>query len=119
MMRIFIIMTLFLSIGVLSAQEIKFGSETVDIGVQPANTEVKRQVSITNVGKAPLILTDVKSSCGCTIPEWPKDPILPGKSAKLTIAVKRGAGTFSKVIEVFSNDTQQSRRVLRVKGEFK
>lgn len=70
-----------------------------------------------NTGKEPLVLTNAKASCGCTVPSWPKEPIKKGQSA--TIKVKYNTnriGNFSKSITVTSNATN-STVVLRIKGK--
>ena len=70
----------------------------------------------TNTGDAPLLLTNVRSSCGCTIPEWPKKPIRPGNKATIKVRYNtRVIGGFSKTISVYSNagDTPV---VLHIKG---
>jgi len=58
-----------------------------------------------NVGKEPLIFTKVKASCSCTVPEWPKDPILPGKSSVLKVSFNTAgkSGPFSKTVYIYSN----------------
>ena len=69
-----------------------------------------------NTGKADLLLTNCRSSCGCTVPEWPKDPIAPGKKA--TIKVKyntQRVGAINKSITVESNAVN-NRVVLNIKG---
>ena len=77
----------------------------------------ERFFTITNTGNKPLVLTNVKASCGCTTPEWSKDPILPGKTAQIKVGYNTGIkGSFNKVIEVFSNDAANSRSVLYIKG---
>jgi len=69
-----------------------------------------------NTGKADLILTNCRSSCGCTVPEWPKDPIAPGKKAhiKVTYNTQR-VGAINKSITVESNATN-NRVILTIKG---
>ncbi len=69
-----------------------------------------------NTGKADLILTNCRASCGCTVPSWPKDPIAPGKKA--TIHVKYNTnrvGAINKTITVESNAVN-SRVTLSIKG---
>jgi len=69
-----------------------------------------------NTGTEPLLLTNVRSSCGCTIPEWPKEPIPQG--GKGTIRVNYNTqltGTFSKSISVFSNATATP-VILKIRG---
>ena len=75
--------------------------------------------TFTNIGKTPLILTNVVSSCGCTTPIWPKAPIKPGEKAEIEVGYNTNiVGPFSKQITVFSNG-KTSPIVLRIKGEVK
>jgi hypothetical protein len=70
----------------------------------------------TNTGTEPLILSNVRSSCGCTIPEWPHEPINAGQSS--TIMVKydtKRIGVFNKSISVYSNASEEP-VVLHIKG---
>ena len=69
-----------------------------------------------NTGKTPLILTKPQSSCGCTIPDWPKEPILPGKSSviKVTYDTKK-IGVINKEVTVYSNSKDGSVK-LTIKG---
>lgn len=69
-----------------------------------------------NTGKADLILTNCRASCGCTVPEWPKDPIAPGKKAtiKVTYNTQR-VGPFNKTVTVESN-ASNDKVVLSIKG---
>lgn len=71
----------------------------------------------TNTGKEPLILSNVQTSCGCTVPVWPKDPILPGKTGtiKVTYTKMNIVGTISKQITVYSNGSNGT-VVLSIKG---
>lgn len=75
------------------------------------------QFHFTNTGTAPLIITDVITSCGCTAAEWPTKPIKPG--SKGAIEVKYNAsetGSFVKTILVKSNDTTNPKKALQIKG---
>ncbi len=69
-----------------------------------------------NTGKADLILTNCRASCGCTVPSWPKDPIAPGKKGviKVTYNTKR-IGAINKSITVESNAVN-NRVVLKING---
>jgi hypothetical protein len=70
----------------------------------------------TNTGKAPLLLSNVRSSCGCTVPEWPKEPVKPGDKASIKVSYNtKLPGNFTKTITVYSN-TADSPIVLRIKG---
>ncbi|MGX9986571.1 DUF1573 domain-containing protein [Soonwooa purpurea] len=107
-----------LSFGLASAQTISFDKTVHDYGKVAHGADGHTYFTITNTGKEPLILSDVKPACGCTTPEWSKDPILPGKSTKIKVGYNTNLnGAFSKPIEVFSNDAQNPRSVLIIKGE--
>jgi len=68
---------------------------------RPAEFDFK----FTNKGKVPLILSNVQPGCGCTTPEWPREPIMPGQKAKIKAIYNPGTfrGAFSKGITVTSN----------------
>ena len=70
-----------------------------------------------NTGKADLVLTNVHSSCGCTVPEWPKETIAPGKKGVIKVKYDtERLGTISKTITVESNATN-NRVILSIKGK--
>lgn len=70
-----------------------------------------------NTGKANLVLTNVHSSCGCTVPEWPKETIAPGKKGVIKVKYDtQRLGTIAKTITVESNATN-NRVVLNIKGK--
>ncbi|RZJ35690.1 MAG: DUF1573 domain-containing protein [Chryseobacterium sp.] len=100
-----------------SAQTISFDKTTFDYGNVKAGADGHRFFTVKNTGDKPLIISDVKPSCGCTTPEWSKDPILPGKSAQIKVGYNTGIkGAFNKLIEVYSNDPANNRSVLYIKG---
>ena len=69
-----------------------------------------------NTGKAPLMLTDVRSSCGCTIPSWSREPLMPGKTASIKVKYNtNNVGPINKSITVESN-AGNNRVVLKIKG---
>jgi len=69
-----------------------------------------------NTGNEPLILSDVRKSCGCTTPTWNKEPILPGQTGVINIGYNtNNIGSFSKTITVISNATNSS-VVITIKG---
>ena len=69
-----------------------------------------------NTGKADLILTNCRSSCGCTVPSWPKDPIAPGKKASIKVKYNtQRIGQINKTITVESNAVND-RVVLKITG---
>jgi hypothetical protein len=92
--------------GQESKPVISFTQKVFDFGTFPESSgSVAHDFLFTNTGKVPLILNDVKASCGCTTPEWTKEPVLPGKSGKIRVTFnpKNRPGSFSKTIQVNSN----------------
>lgn len=72
-----------------------------------------------NTGKSPLIISNVQTSCGCTTPEWNKEPILPKKTGKVVVKYDtQRIGPFVKSIKVFSN-AKNSTVELMIRGEVK
>ena len=68
-----------------------------------------------NTGKEPLILSRPRSSCGCTVPSWPKEPIMPGDSGNIKVTYNTHIlGAFNKTVTVYSNSPKPV--VLRIKG---
>ncbi|TDX84351.1 DUF1573 domain-containing protein [Epilithonimonas xixisoli] len=105
------------AIAFASAQTISFDKTTFDYGNVKAGSDGHRFFTVKNTGDKPLILTEVKPSCGCTTPEWSKDPILPGKETKIKVGYNTGIkGPFNKLIEVYSNDPANNRSVIYIKG---
>lgn len=73
-----------------------------------------------NIGDEPLIITSAFSSCGCTVPSWPQEPILPNKKGEIKIKYNtEKTGSFSKVIVVKSNSTDNEKTILRINGVVK
>jgi hypothetical protein len=99
-----------------SAPVITFQKDTIDYGTIPHNADGYRAFTFTNTGKEPLMISDTKGSCGCTVPTAPKEPIQPGASAEIKVhyATDR-IGQFYKTVTVTSN-AANSPQVLVIKG---
>lgn len=103
--------------GFLSAQTMTFEKTTIDYGNVQAGTDGHRVFTFENTGDKPLIISKVSTSCGCTVPEWSKNPILPGKKGSIKVGYNTNiVGNFNKTVEVYSNDSKKSRMVLFIKG---
>lgn len=99
-----------------NAPEIKFVSMVHDYGTIQKGADGNCKFDFTNTGKEPLILSNVRASCGCTIPTWPKDPILPGKTSTINVHYDTNRlGMINKQITVTSN-AKNSTEVLNIKG---
>ncbi|MEA3445135.1 MAG: DUF1573 domain-containing protein [Bacteroidota bacterium] len=97
--------------------EITFEKTIHDFGTIPYRGDGKCEFVFKNTGKSPLVLTNVKSSCGCTVPTWPREPI--AKKKEGTIKVKydtKRQGRFTKTITVYCNASNSPVR-LTVRGE--
>lgn len=102
-----------------SNADISFANSTHDFGAIPQGTPVSYVFSFKNTGKEPLVLTSVTPSCGCTTPEWPKEPVKPGATGTIKATFNAAAiGAFNKAITVVSNAKTPS-VVLTFKGEVK
>ncbi len=102
----------------LFSQQMELSSEVVDYGNVKMGEKAVSEITVKNIGKTPLIITKVKPTCGCTIPSWPKKPIMPGKSEKIGIEYDTSKkGAINKIVEVFSNDKNASRKIIKIKGK--
>ena len=99
--------------------EITFKETNHDFGNIPFKGNGSYEFVFVNTGNEPLILTQPKSSCGCTVPEWPKQPILPGESNVIKVTYKNTdrPGSFNKYVTVFSNALVNKEIKLHIKGE--
>lgn len=100
-----------------SAQDsLVFEKTTHDYGTISQGDDGNCEFKFTNNGDVPLILSNVKASCGCTVPEWPKEPIAPGKTSSIKVKYNtNNVGAFTKTISVNSN-APNSMVVLIIKG---
>ena len=99
--------------------KIEFTEDTIDYGTIEKGSDGVRVFEFTNTGEAPLIISKVSSSCGCTIPKKPEDPILPGQTGEIQVKYDtKRVGPIRKAITVISNaDTPTV--ILKIKGEVK
>jgi hypothetical protein len=100
--------------------EFKDKENTLDYGtVYKDEDSGLRTFEFTNTGDAPLIISDVKSSCGCTVPSKPTEPILPGGTGKIEVKYNMNPGPIRKTITVESNATnyEEGRVAIKIKGE--
>lgn len=93
-----------------------FDKKEHDFGTITMGTPQEHTFTFTNTGEAPLIITDAKSSCGCTVPNPPKDPIAPGESGELLVKFNgSGMNQVTKTITVTAN-TAAGSEILRIKA---
>ncbi len=91
-------------------------SDVVDYGTIDQGAEPLRLAKFKNTGTEPLIISGAKGSCGCTVPNWPKEPIMPGESSVIEIRYDtKRVGAINKTVTVTSNDPA-GKHVIRVIG---
>ena len=99
------------------AAKIEFKTEVIDYGTIEKGADGVRVFEFTNTGNAPLIITKVKSSCGCTIPSKPKCPILPGETGKISVKYDTNrVMPIRKTITVSTNAANAPTIALKIKG---
>lgn len=94
--------------------------DTIDYGtVSKKSDNGIRTFKFTNTGDAPLIITDVLSTCGCTVPTKPTEPIMPGKTGKIDVKYNMTLGPIRKTLTVESNavNYEGGRVALKIKGD--
>ena len=92
-----------------NAPVITFEKTTHDYGTVTKGGDGTCEFKFKNTGIEPLILSNVSSSCGCTVPEWPREPILRGKSASIKVKYDTNRnGPINKTVTVMSNGTAAS-----------
>lgn len=95
----------------------EFETLTVDYGTMEQHGEPLRIVKFTNTGNEPLIIKNARGSCGCTVPEWPKEPIMPGEESKIEIRYATNRlGKINKTIKITTNEGKEP-HVLKVVGK--
>lgn len=99
-----------------SAQEFKFEKEIIDYGKITKGDNGERTFIFTNIGDKPLVIKNIQSSCGCTVPKKPEQPIMPGEKGEIKVSYDtKRVGGFSKMITIFSN-AKNPRKVIKIKG---
>ena len=97
---------------------IKFKSESHDFGKIEEGVQATHTFEFTNTGTAPVVISNAQASCGCTTPDWTKEPVMPGKTGKVTASFNSQGrpNNFSKTVTVISN-SETPQIVLTIKGD--
>jgi hypothetical protein len=100
----------------VSGAEISFEKETHDYGTIDQGANGVYEFKFKNPGKEPLIITNATGSCGCTVPVWPKEPILPGATSTIKVSYDtKRVGPFNKTVTIVSN-AKESPKTITIKG---
>jgi Protein of unknown function (DUF1573) len=96
-----------------------FENTTIDYGTIEKGSERKREFKFTNTGNEPLLISNAKGSCGCTVPTYNQEPVMPGESGVIKVEYDtQRIGGFTKTVTITSNETVTT-RTLTIKGEVK
>ncbi len=97
--------------------QITFEKDTHDFGEIIQDEVVTTNFKFTNTGTSDLIISNARGSCGCTVPDWPKEPVAPGESSNIKVEFnsKNRSGAFNKTVTVTANTTPGDTR-LYIKG---
>jgi len=98
--------------------QISVDKDVHDYGTIKQGANGTCEFNITNTGSEPLIISRAKGSCGCTVPDWPKEPILPGQSAVMSVRYDtKRVGPINKSVTITSNASNAKTKVVRIKGK--
>jgi hypothetical protein len=102
------------------AGKFKFKEETHDYGEVPEGPLAECDFEFKNTGKKPIIISEAHGSCGCTVPKWPQEPVMPGATGIIHVSynTKGRQGMIQKDVTINSN-AQQPTMVLHIKGTVK
>ena len=96
--------------------KLEFESETIDFGTIAQDSEPYRTIKIKNVGDEPLLITNARGSCGCTVPTVPKKPIAPGETAEMKVRYDtKRLGNINKTVTLTTNE-KNPMKTIRVVG---
>lgn len=99
-----------------SFPEMTFDKQVHDFGDIAQGTAVEHIFTFTNTGKSPLVISNARSSCGCTIPEYTREPIAPGATGELLVKFDgSGRGNVTKTITVATN-TERTNETIRIRA---
>ena len=97
---------------------VSFAKASHSFGTIKQNTENPHKFKFTNTGSSPLIIVDAKGSCGCTVPEYPKEPIPPGGTGEIEVVYSPGTqeGSQTKTVTITAN-TEPEQTFLTISAE--
>jgi len=116
---------LFCSLAFVQAQDaaeaegpvMSFEETVIDYGTIEHQADPLREFTFTNTGTEPLIIKRAKGSCGCTVPSYKKEPIMPGESSIIEVRYDtKRTGNFAKTVKIYTNEGDDP-HVLSIKGK--
>lgn len=111
---------MFFAVNFSFAQDIKFESTDVNYGTIEKGADGVRVFKFTNNGSAPLIISNAQGSCGCTVPTYPKEPIMPGEKGEIKVKYDtQRVGAFTKYVTLTTNASSGTSTQLKISGDVK
>ena len=105
-------------IEAIGGPQADFESIEIDYGTINQGDEPLRIFTFLNSGNEPLVIKNAKGSCGCTVPDWPREPIMPGEAGEIKVRYDTNrVGGFQKTITLTTNVPDQEKITLRIKGK--
>ncbi len=104
-------------VDTVNVAKMTFENTRYDFGTINEGEIVTHNYKFTNTGKIPLVISDARSTCGCTVPDWPKDPIQPGEEGQISVQFdsKGKKDQQAKPITISAN-TYPNQTILQIKG---
>lgn len=107
----------FSTISAQNVPKIQFKTDVIDYGEIKKDADGVQVFQFTNTGNAPLIIENVYSSCGCTVPSWTKAPVGPGESGEIEVKYNTSiVGPIRRTITVYSN-AEENPKAIKIKGK--
>jgi hypothetical protein len=104
----------------IGGAEISFDKETHDYGKIEQHANGECVFTFTNNGTEPLTISNAKGSCGCTVPQWPREAIAPGQTGEIKVKYDtKRIGIINKSVTIQSNAVNSPTKIIRIKGEIK
>lgn len=102
---------------VATGPQITIDKEVHDYGTIEKGADPFCYFEVTNSGTEPLVISNAKGSCGCTVPEWSREPVMPGKTTKIKVRYDtKRVGPINKSVTLTSNAVNDPTMVIRIKG---
>ena len=101
----------------LNPTKVKIERDVFDFGTMRQNESVSTEFKLKNIGDEPLLIRSAKASCGCTVPQWPKEKVAVGEEAVIKVTFNSGnrEGEINKTVTLVTNAIP-SVQVLKIKG---
>lgn len=97
--------------------EMTFEEKTIDYGTIEKGADGLRIFKFTNTGDQPLVISNIRSTCGCTVPKRPTEPVLPGETGEIEVVYNtRLVGPIRRTVTVYSNAIEEV-TPLKIKGQ--